>query len=286
MQSIWKRINKNLFTYINSIDDLAFLNEELLKKPYVGVDTEFRRTTKNNMRLALLQINDGDEIYLVDALLLENPGDKVSFLFSDHVTKIFHSCKEDLEAIFSWTNKKMTKIFDTQIANSLLCNEYSISYQGLVEKTLGISLEKKETRSNWMRRPLSDAQLKYAALDVEYLIYLFDAQNNELIASKKLGWHDEDLKKLIDMTFTPELRTEDISRTLPKSDEVKILSKFDTIVQQIAEKEKINPTLFFSKRAQKDFLRKALLYGIDQASAELTDWRSMLIKDELVLLLK
>ena len=52
------------FNLINTIEDLSFLNEELLKKPFVGLDTEFRRTTKDNMRLALLQINDDEEIFL------------------------------------------------------------------------------------------------------------------------------------------------------------------------------------------------------------------------------
>ena len=72
------------------------------------------------MRLALLQVNDDEETYLIDAVLIEDPGPHVSFLFSQSVTKIFHSCKEDLEAIFSWTSKEMVNIFDTQIANSLL----------------------------------------------------------------------------------------------------------------------------------------------------------------------
>ena len=64
-----------MFTFIESIEDLAFLNEELLLKPYVGVDTEFRRTTKDNMRLALLQINDAEEIYLVDTVIIDDPKD-------------------------------------------------------------------------------------------------------------------------------------------------------------------------------------------------------------------
>ena len=48
---------------------MAFLNEELLQKPYVGVDTEFRRTTKDNMRLGLLQVNEGEETFLIDTIL-------------------------------------------------------------------------------------------------------------------------------------------------------------------------------------------------------------------------
>ena len=93
------------------------------------------------MRLALLQINDAEEIYLVDTILIEDPKDQCSFLFSDSVTKIFHSCKEDLEAIFAWTKEEMVNIFDTQIANSLLDGNFSIGYQALVEQETGIVLE-------------------------------------------------------------------------------------------------------------------------------------------------
>ena len=74
-----------MFTFIDSIEDLAFLNQELLNKPFIGVDTEFRRTTKDNMKLALLQINDDDEIYLIDTILINNPKENASFLFSDSV---------------------------------------------------------------------------------------------------------------------------------------------------------------------------------------------------------
>jgi len=175
-----------LYTYIDSIDDLACLNEELLDKTVLGVDTEFRRTTKDNMRLALLQVNDEEEIFLIDTILISKPGDHANFLFSDSVLKVFHSCKEDLEAIMSWTTKEIANIYDTQIANSLLNGDFTISYQALVDQELDIILNKNETRSNWLRRPLSESQLKYAALDVEYLIHLYKIQEKELSKTSKL----------------------------------------------------------------------------------------------------
>ena len=70
-----------MYTFINSLDDLAFLNKELLNRPYVAVDTEFRRTTKDNMRLALLQVNDGEEIYLIDSISIKEPRGQASFLY-------------------------------------------------------------------------------------------------------------------------------------------------------------------------------------------------------------
>ncbi len=275
-----------MFTFINSIEDLAFLNEELLKKPFVGVDTEFRRTTKDNMRLALLQINDGEEIFLIDTLLIDSPEHQVSFLFDNDVTKIFHSCKEDLEAIYAWTNKVMTNLFDTQLANAFLDSEYSISYQGLVEKKLDIVLDKKETRSNWLRRPLSDAQLKYAALDVEYLIHLYSEQKKELDHSNKLDWFNEDIKKLINFTFSSDLNSVEFVRTLTKAQENELLINFNKVIEKIAAKENINVTLFFSKKAQKDFIRKVLIQGIENAFEGVTEWRKELLHEDVVYLMK
>jgi len=269
------------FNLIETVEDLNFLNKELLLKPYVGVDTEFRRTTKDNMRLALLQINDAEEIYLVDTILINDPKDNCSFLFSDSVTKIFHSCKEDLEAIYSWTGNVMKNLFDTQLAYAFLDGHYSIGYQGLVEERLHIFLDKKETRSNWIRRPLSDSQLSYAASDVEYLIHLFIEQEQALIKSNKLDWHKEDLESLISTTFNPLTNIEEIGCILTKLEERNLLNTFNDIVLNIAEREEINPTLFFSKKSQKGFIRKALIEGSEKALKDITSWRRELIRESL-----
>ena len=274
-----------MYTFIDSIDDLAYLNKELSIKPYLGVDTEFRRTTKDNMKLALLQVNDDDETYLIDTILIDNPGPNADFLFSPSVTKIFHSCKEDLEAIFAWTKKELVNIFDTQIANSLLDGDFSIGYQGLVEQEMDIVLTKNETRSNWIRRPLTDSQLKYAALDVEYLIHLYKVQNEKLISTAKLGWHDQEIFKLMQATFNPTPHI-DLERMITKSEETDLLLKFNKAVDDISRREKINPTLFFSKKAQKYFLRLVFKKGIEPACREITPWRSQLIKEEILSLLR
>jgi ribonuclease D len=275
-----------MFTFIESIEDLAFLNEELLLKPYVGVDTEFRRTTKDNMRLALLQINDAEEIYLIDTVLIDDPKDNCSFLFSDSVTKIFHSCKEDIEAVYSWTGKKMVNLFDTQLAEAFLNGHYSIGYQGLVEEKIGITVDKGETRSNWIRRPLTDSQLKYAASDVEFLIELFIEQKKSLNLSNKLEWHNEELDFLSSRIFLPIAFDEDINTRLTKAEEKNLLNKFNDIVLHIAELEKINPTMFFSKKSQKDFLRLTINDGFEKASSEITSWRYRLIAEPLGSLLQ
>ncbi len=275
-----------MFTFIDSIDDLAYLNLELMQKPYVGVDTEFRRTTKDNMRLGLLQVNEGEETYLIDTILINDPEEHCNFLFSESVIKIFHSCKEDLEAVFSWTDRKIVNIFDTQIANAFLNGEYSIGYQGIVEQELGIVLNKNETRSNWIRRPLTDSQLKYAALDVEYLIHLYKIQEKELSKTTKLMWHNQDIEKLINVTFNPSNTFLELERTISRAQESDILAKFNRIVETISINKKINPTLFFSKKAQRDFIRLVFIEGLDLACEKITPWRRELIKQEILDLLR
>ncbi len=70
-----------MFIFIDSLEDLRYLNRELLGKEYLGVDTEFRRTQRDNMKLGLLQINDSEEIYLIDTILINEPQENCSFLF-------------------------------------------------------------------------------------------------------------------------------------------------------------------------------------------------------------
>ena len=267
-----------MFTFIDSIEDLSFLNEELLLLPHVGVDTEFKRTNKDNMRLALLQINDGQEIYIVDTILIENPKESCSFLFSESVVKIFHSCKEDQEAIFSWTGKQMQNLFDTQLAEAFLGGFYSISYQGLVEEKMEITVDKKETRSNWIRRPLTDSQLNYAASDVEFLIDLFLQQKKSLDQSKKITWFREELEFLSSKIFSCQSYEEEINSSLTRVQEQNLLNEFNTIVNKIAKREEINPTMFFSKKNQKNFLRLTLNDSFEVACNGITTWRKKLLE--------
>ena len=274
-----------MYTYIETVEDLSFLNEELLEKSYLGVDTEFRRTTKDNMRLALLQINDGEEIYLIDTILIDYQENVSDFLFSNDVTKIFHSCKEDLEAVYSWTGRIMENIFDTQLANAFIDGQYSIGYQGLVEERLDIILDKNETRSNWIRRPLTESQLNYAASDVQYLIHLYEELQKELVESNKIDWLYEDLQSLVSSTFEPLSTSIETRSKISKNEEINLLNKFNEIVINVSTREKINSTLFFSKKNQKDFIRVALGKGLEEAFQTITLWRKELIQDSVKSLL-
>ena len=274
-----------MFTLIQTLEDLIFLNEELLKCPYVAVDTEFRRTTKDNMKLALMQVNDSSEIYLIDCLQIKEPRETCSFLSSPDPKKIFHSCREDIEAIYSWTNKGVLNIYDTQIANSLLGGTYSISYQALVKEKIGLKVSKDETRTNWLKRPLTEAQLNYAASDVYYLIDLYRLQREEFSKTNKLEWLEEESNKasaLGSFIKTPGDRLFNIQ----KKEEKEILIEFNNMVNKISRIERINPTLLFSKQNQKILVLNTLSFGLEIALQRVTNWRSRLIKENFSALMK
>ena len=274
-----------MFTLIETSEDLLFLNQELLQCPCVAIDTEFRRTTKDNMKLALMQVNDSNEIYLIDCLQIKEPKEICSFLSSQDTKKIFHSCREDIEAIYSWTKQGVLNIYDTQIANSLLAGSFSISYQALVKEKIGLVVSKDETRTNWLRRPLTESQLNYAAFDVYYLIDLYNLQREEFSKTNKLEWLEEESNKYSVLDSCIELPRDKVFG-IQKKEEKEILIEFNNMVNKISRIEGINPTLFFSKQNQKILLLNTLSLGLEDALQGITKWRSMLIKKYFSALMK
>ena len=270
-----------IFNLIDKPDDLEFLNQELLQSSHVGVDTEFRRTTKDNMKLSLIQVNDGEEIYLIDCLQIDYKEENCNFLFSKDVIKIFHSCKEDLEAVFSWTGQNLVNIFDTQLANAFLGGSYSIGYQDLVIDKIDVKVDKDETRSNWLRRPLTDSQLRYAASDVEFLSDLYMELEEKLISENKIDWFYEEITSIIDLKSYLDTDSRDQNQILSKALQGEFLDELNCIVESLAQEKEVNKTLLFSKKSQKLLLHKILNSNLEEALDNLTTWRKDLISNQL-----
>ena len=270
-----------IFNLIDKPDDLEFLNQELLQSSHVGVDTEFRRTTKDNMKLSLIQVNDGEEIYLIDCLQIDYKEENCNFLFSKDVIKIFHSCKEDLEAVFSWAGQNLVNIFDTQLANAFLGGSYSIGYQDLVIDKIDVKVDKDETRSNWLRRPLTDSQLRYAASDVEFLSDLYMELEEKLISENKIDWFYEEITSIIDLKSYLETDSRDQNQILSKALQGEFLDELNCIVESLAQEKEVNKTLLFSKKSQKLLLHKILNSNLEEALDNLTTWRKDLISNQL-----
>ena len=276
-----------MFYLIENNIDLEDLDKELLNHKLIGIDTEFRRKSKEDIKLALIQINNGDEIFIIDCIAIGQYKGNCMFLKDSNVCKIFHSFREDIEAIFSWTNQELKNTFDTQLANAFLGGSFSISYQNLVEKMLDVKIDKFETRSNWVRRPLRDAQLLYAASDVEFLLDLHQKQLQELEQLGRFSWLQEELSySKYKLECEENRKSIKSTHKLTKEQEKRFLIDFNLLVQSLSESLKINKTLVFSKKSQKELLKFILIEGAESALCNLTLWRKELLLEKLLDLIK
>lgn len=183
------------------IDSEAALDracQALAPRRAIGVDTEFMRETTFHPLPALIQLGDGEVAYLIDPTAVAPTPALRHLLGEKGPLKVFHACGEDLDIFKRWFEDVPSPIADTQIAHALLGGELSISYQRLVEGWMHTHLPKDETRSNWLSRPLSEEQCRYAALDVAWLPAIWDKQAARLEKAGRLAWLEQDCTALVE----------------------------------------------------------------------------------------
>lgn len=166
--------------------------------PRIGMDTEFVRERTWWPKLALVQLAVGGEVLLADPLA---PGiaDALAPMLADpSVTKVMHSASEDLVALKHRCGVVPAPLFDTQVAAALAGVGAGVGYQRLVQEVTGVVLPKGQTRSDWLRRPLSPAQLDYAADDVTHLDALHAALESRLREQERLDWLAEDCARMVE----------------------------------------------------------------------------------------
>jgi len=173
--------------WIDKNDTLQALVSSLQGVPRLALDTEFERVRTFWPKLALLQVNPPAPAALVDTTAPLDFG-PLGALLADTPLLVMHSASEDLIALRNLWPKPPAALFDTQIAASLAGVGQSLSYQKLVGQLLGIDLPKGETRSDWMRRPLSAAQIDYAIDDVRHLDTVYTALDTRLRELGRLDW--------------------------------------------------------------------------------------------------
>ena len=179
-------------TMITSNAALAERCALLAGKPFLAVDTEFIRTDTFYPLAGLLQFNDGEEIFFVDPLQIDDFSPLKVVFEDESIVKIFHACSEDLQLFKLLIGVMPKPIFDTQIAAALLGYGVSISYLNIVKEMVGVELNKGETRSDWLKRPLSESQLHYAEQDVIYLPEMYQLLSEQLKQKQRYAWLVED----------------------------------------------------------------------------------------------
>ncbi|MBI2799723.1 MAG: ribonuclease D [Gammaproteobacteria bacterium] len=189
-----------LYSEVTTADQLAAALAAVATADWLALDTEFQRESTYYPQLCLVQLATSNGSFCIDALVLTDLAVFGEFLNTSLALKIFHAARQDLEALSSAKGTAPLPLFDTQIAAALIGHPDQVSYAWLVEQYCGVTLDKSQTRTDWVRRPLSAEQLAYAMDDVRYLNELRERLQSVLAAEGKLDWLYEETRRLIAAT--------------------------------------------------------------------------------------
>lgn len=182
---------------LSAAKDLAAFSELLGDAGDLAVDCEFVRERTFWPQLGLIQLAAGGRTVLVDPLALEDPS-ALRSLFQRAGRVLMHAPGEDFECFLHNYGWAPSPLFDTQLAAAFVGRGVGLGYRALVEQIVGVQVDKGETRSDWLRRPLSESQLRYAAADVEHLGQMVAVLDGELLAQGKKAWFEEDCRLAVD----------------------------------------------------------------------------------------
>ena len=159
-------------TWVRKQSQLAEVIEALATCGRVALDTEFIKRDTYYPRLALVQLNTGNHVYLLDAPQLQLSELWQALMKVD--VAIWHACGEDLGIFYLLSGcPPLSNIFDTQIALSYLTGQLQMGYQQALDEQLDMHIDKEQSQSDWLQRPLSDEQEQYAIDDVRFLPALY-----------------------------------------------------------------------------------------------------------------
>ncbi|WP_439333803.1 ribonuclease D [Vibrio agarilyticus] len=173
------------YTIINTHAALEQVCRQAQERDVVMLDTEFVRTRTYHPQLGLIQLYDGEHLSLIDPTVISDLSPFAALLNDTSVLKVLHACGEDLEVFHNAFGCVPTPMVDTQIMAAFLGHGLSTGFAALVNQYLAVELDKSESRTDWLARPLSVKQLDYAAADVHYLLPLYQRL---LSAVTEAGW--------------------------------------------------------------------------------------------------
>ena len=234
---------------VTTEERLRELCQTWLQQDVIAVDTEFDRTNTYFHKLALIQVYDGDEIHLIDPLQIDNLEAFGEVLSSEKVLKVLHSCSEDLEAIHNSYGFPIHSVFDTQIASAISGMGPMLGYANMVDVFLGLTLDKEHTKTDWLKRPLSEEQKIYAAQDVQFLLPCYYRLRDKLLAKGHYGFVLEDTESIYQAIAKLEdfdqayLKVKGAFRLKPK--ELNRLQRATAWREALACKEDIPKTFIF-----------------------------------------
>ncbi len=221
---------------ITSNDQLKEVVKYYSKEPYITIDTEFVRNYTYYPILCLVQIGTKDRAIIIDALYKGFDIEILApLLKSTKVTKVFHSCSQDLLCLNNLISGKVRNIFDTQTAANFIGFRDNVGYAMLAEKMLGIKVDKTFQYSNWKKRPLPMKQLEYALADVTHLVNIYEKILVELKEKGRTKWAAQEMKYFDSRDYGKIDYEEQAKKLAKSSSNVPVLAKILEIREETAK---------------------------------------------------
>lgn len=185
--------------FITTTDALAALCDRLAGEAFVTVDTEFMREKTYYPELCLVQLAGTHDVAVVDAqakgLDLAPLG---ALMAKPDIVKVFHACRQDVEIFLQMFGAVPKNLFDTQVAAMVAGFGDQVGYDALVQALTGGHIDKAHRFSDWSARPLTPAQVTYAAADVTHLRLVYERLTARLQVDARMGWVAQEMAALAD----------------------------------------------------------------------------------------
>lgn len=186
------------FEYIDTNQKLAEFCQRIGDHRYCALDTEFVREKTYYPLLALIQLATEQAQACIDPLAIDDFSPLLGLFENRDMLKILHAPGQDMELFYHQFDCLPKPLFDTQTAAAVLGYAGQIGYAELVSRVCGVQLDKKYTRADWSKRPLSEGELNYAMDDVRYLLQIYQQLQGELERRQRLQWVESDFDRLTD----------------------------------------------------------------------------------------
>ena len=187
--------------YVATPQALAEAAGALGSEPRLGVDTEAASFHRYRDRIYLVQVSGRNTTVLIDPLAIADLGAFGALLAGPGIEKVFHDADYDLRVLDRDYGFRAVRLFDTRVA-AQLAGEPAIGLAALVEKYVGVKLDKEHQKADWSRRPLTPPMLAYAAADTQHLLALRDALEQRLESQGRMPWALEEFKQLESLRWT------------------------------------------------------------------------------------
>ena len=190
--------------YVADLDALRRVTDEVLRSPFVSVDTESNGFFRYPDQVCLVQLATDTGCYLIDPLAVDTPDALARILQDPSIQKVLHSGDNDIRTLDKEWGLRIVNLYDTSIGARFIGLE-RLGLGNVAEEVIGLTLakDKRLQRADWSLRPLSDEALQYAASDVLHLKPLMDELIHRTDALGRSGWVEEECRRFEDIRYSP-----------------------------------------------------------------------------------